>query len=169
MPFLYDKVGNTPSEISKFIEDSVAHIPEGPRILISQGELKTAAIARMRGGLDPGKDDTAAVEELWGRCERESAKIPQAEFDKRHAAFLRDLVCDARRSRGAIAKGIIRNWISDDKDRSDFSAQLALGLLGEDRKPCAATKDLDEGDKERLRAAAVLGNPTTTPAPAPSP
>ena len=99
----------------------------------------------------------------------ESAEIPQAEFNKRHAAFLRDLVCDARRSRGAIAKGIIRNWISDDKDRSDFSAQLALGLLGEDRKPCAATKNLDEGDKERLRAAAVLGNPTTTPAPAPSP
>jgi hypothetical protein len=29
--------------------------------------------------------------------------------------------------------------------------QLARGLLGEDGKHCAATKDLDEQDKERLR------------------
>jgi hypothetical protein len=58
--------------------------------------------------------------------------------------------------RGAIAKGIIRNWISDDEDRQEFSAQLARGLLGQDGKPCSAIKELDEGDKERLRAVVLL-------------
>lgn len=99
--------------------------------------------------------------------------MPQAEFDKKHAAFLRDLVCDVKESRDAIAKGIIRNWISDRKDRSDFSAQLARGLLGEDGKPCAATQDLDERDKERLRAfvpaAASAASPPAVAPPAAAP
>jgi hypothetical protein len=48
-----------------------------------------------------------------------------------------------------------------------FSALLALELLGEDGKECAATKDLDEETKERLRAviaAAIDALPATSPA-----
>ena len=66
----------------------------------------------MRAGLivDPAKDDTAEIAKVWHKCEEESTKVSQAEFDKKHAAFLRDLVCNAEESRQAIAKGIIRNW-----------------------------------------------------------
>jgi hypothetical protein len=107
----------------------------------------------MRGGLIvvPAKDDTAAIEEVWRKCEQTSHQVSQADFEKKHAALLRDLVCDAKGSRDAIAKGIIRNWISD--HRRVFSAPLAHGLLGEDGKPCAATNDLDEATKKRVRAA----------------
>ena len=113
---------------------------------------------------DPAKDDSAKIAEVWLRCEKASAKIPQAEFDKKHADFLRNLVCDASaEKRNMITKGIIRNWISDVEDRRDFSAQLARGLLGEDGKPCAVTRELDEGDKQKLRAAVLAGR-TTTPA-----
>ncbi|MGA7450229.1 MAG: pentapeptide repeat-containing protein [Rhodoplanes sp.] len=94
----------TPAAIAKFIDDSVAGIP-GTKI-------KQQAINRMRAGLivDPAKDDTAEIAKVWHKCEEESTKVSQAEFDKKHAAFLRDLVCNAEESRQAIAKGIIRNW-----------------------------------------------------------
>jgi uncharacterized protein YjbI with pentapeptide repeats len=153
----------TPEAVAKFIQDSVVGIPDG--------DLKQQAIDRMRAGLvvDPAEDNTAEIAEVWRKCE----EVPQAEFDKKHAAFLRDLVCDVKESRDAIAKGIIRNWISDRKDRSDFSAQLARGLLGEDGKPCAATQDLDERDKERLRAfvpaAASAASPPAVAPPAAAP
>lgn len=126
----------------------------------------------MRAGLvvNSAKDDTAEIAEVWHKCEAESAKVPQAEFNKKHAAFLRDVVCDAKESRQAIAKGIIRNWISE----SDaFSAQLARGLLGEDGKPCAATKELNKADIEKFRAAIAAeaareAEPEPGPATAPS-
>ena len=120
---------------------------------------------RMRAGLvvDPAKDDTAKIAEVWHKCEEESAKASQEEFDKKHAVLLRDLVCNAKESRDAIAKGIIRDWISNAQDRRNFSAQLARGLLGEDGKSCAAATDLDKNDKKKLRAAVLAGR-TPTPA-----
>jgi hypothetical protein len=136
-----------PEALAKFIDDSVVDIPDPT--------VKQQAIDRMRAGLiiDKANDDTAKIEKLWPKCEEASSKVPQAEFDKKHAAFLRDLVCNATESRGAIAKGIIGNWILGLEDRPAFSAQLARGLLGEDGEPCAATKDLDEDDVKTLRAA----------------
>ncbi len=145
----------------------------------------------MRNGLvvDSAKDDTDEIARVWHKCEEESAKVSQAEFDKKHAALLRDLVCAAKESRDVITKGIIRIWISSaedrrtflthfalelrgevsDADRRAFSAQLARGLLGEDGKPCAATKDLDAADKEKLRAAIARAPSAPAPtAPAPS-
>ena len=74
----------------------------------------------MRAGLivDPAKDDTAEIAKVWHKCEEELTKVSQAEFDKKHAAFLRDLVCNAEESRQAIAKGIIRKGLCR-KFRSD--------------------------------------------------
>jgi hypothetical protein len=154
----------TPDATAKFIEDSVVGIID-PKV-------KQETINRMRTGLivDPANDDTAKIAEVWRKCEEGSVKVPQTEFDKKHAAFLRDLVCEAKESRGAIARGIIRNWVSDNVDRRAFSAQLARGLLGEDGRPCAATKDLDESDKETLRAtiAAAPSAPGAEPEPGPA-
>ena len=159
----------TPDATAKFIDDATAGIP-GTKI-------KQQAINRMRAGLivDPAKDDTAQIAKVWHICEEESAKVSQAEFDKKHATFLRDLVCNAEESRQAIAKGIIRKWIAvaeslflpNQEHRDAVRAQLARGLLGEDGKPCAATKDLDEADVKKLRAAiARAPKPTSPTAPA---
>jgi uncharacterized protein YjbI with pentapeptide repeats len=147
----------TPDNITKFIDDAIKDIPNP--------KMKQQAIDRMRAGLivDSAKDDTAEIANVWHKCEEESAKVSQVEFDKKHIEVLRELVCDAKESRDAIAKGIIRNWISGDEDRRDFSAQLARGLLGEDGKPCAATQDLDEADIKKLRAA--IAHAPNSPAP----
>jgi uncharacterized protein YjbI with pentapeptide repeats len=165
----------TPKATAKFIDDSVVGIS-----VVGIIPIRQATIERMRAGLvvDPTKDDTAEIAKAWHRCEKESAKVSQAEFDKTRATFLRDLVCDAKESRhlfnpegsrDAIAKGIIRNWILQRKDRLAFSAQLAHGLLGEDGKPCAATKDLDEAYKKILRTAfAAAPKPPAQTAPAPT-
>ncbi len=153
----------TAEAAAKFIEEFVNDV--------RNVAIKKNAADRMRAGLivDPAKDDTAAIQEVWRKCEEASARIPQAEFDKKHAAFLRDLVCNEKYSRDAPAKGIIRNWISDRPERHAFSAQLARGLLGEDGKPCAATADLDEADIRKLRAAIAAAPsppaPTTTTSP----
>ena len=58
--------------------------------------VKQRAIDRMRAGLvvDPSKDDTAEIAEVWRKCDDESAKLPQDDFDRKHAIGLRDLVCD---------------------------------------------------------------------------
>jgi hypothetical protein len=74
----------TSENIDKFIEISVAGIPDPT--------VKVEAINRMRAGLfpDPAKDDTAAIEEVWRKCEHAS----HPDFEKEHAAFLRDLVCN---------------------------------------------------------------------------
>jgi hypothetical protein len=53
----------------------------------------------------------------------------------------------------AIAAGIVRNWVSTDQ-RSVFSVQLARGLLGQDGKDCAATKDFDNATMKKLKAVA---------------
>jgi uncharacterized protein YjbI with pentapeptide repeats len=139
-----------PDEIEKVIERSVAEIPDASR--------KEQAREGMRAGLDPAKDDTAAIEEVWSKCEDTPAEPSKKEFDKKHADFLIKFVCENTRERKAVAKGIINNWMGG---RNDFSVQLARGLLGQDGKECAGAKDLDQSDKDRLRT------PPTTQAPAP--
>jgi hypothetical protein len=163
----------TPDEIAKFIERSVADIQEkdGYKVLVSSDEYisymhpKSRIIEQMRTRLiaNPATDDTSEIEKVWSDCEEAARTKPQGEL----VQFLRDLVCNARDNRKAIASGIIRNWIPEHAGRPDFSALLALGLLGKDGKECAATKDLGEETKERLRAviaAAIDALPATSPA-----
>jgi hypothetical protein len=103
--------------------------------------------------VDSAKDDTATSAELWLKCKNKITleKLSRADFDEKHAAFLRYTACNATDGREAIVKGVVHNWILGYRDRPAFSALLARGLL--DGKSCAATKDLDEGDIEKLRAA----------------
>lgn len=144
----YEQVPATPNEIAKFIERSVADIPDA--------KGKKEAAARMREHLvaNPANDDTAAIAKVWSDCEAENRKrddeFPE-KFDRDHAGFLRGLVCDAQNNRKNIAKGIVDNWISVRFENDLVAFQLASGLLGEDGKQCAATNDLDEQEKERLR------------------
>jgi uncharacterized protein YjbI with pentapeptide repeats len=157
-----ESVKVSPSDIEKFIERSIGGIPDE--------KTKEDARQRMRTGLvvDPAKDDTAAVEEAWSKCEKASTEPSQKEFDQKFdqgdAAFLRDLVCNDTENGKAVAQGIVGNWISDDDDRRAFSAELARGLLGLDGKECPPTEDLDEAAKNRLLPAAVAGaDPATVP------
>lgn len=141
-------IPTTPDSIAKFVQRAIAEIPYASR--------KQQVAAWMHAGLDvnPAKDDTEAIAKVWSDCEEATAKIPKEKFDEEHAALLRNLVCDATRSRAAIAAGVISNWISDRDDRRAFSVQLARGLLSQDGKDCAATKDLDEVTKSKLLTAA---------------
>jgi Flp pilus assembly protein TadD len=121
--------------------------------------------------IKPTANDTAAIAKVWSDCEKAAPEIPQEKFDKERAALLQKLVCDASEDREAIALGIIRNWVSSGDDKpsalsvkpSALSVQLARGLLGQDGKECAATKDFDEATKEKLRAAAAKAVPTSAP------
>jgi len=147
---------------------------------IPDPKVKETAAGRMRSGLlgDPANDAAPAVEEVWRQCEQASDQAPEADVDKKVAAFLRDFFCDVKkrvcgdkfpcdapRSADAVARGIIPNWIWDDQKRRDFSASLARGLLGEDGRSCPAAKDLTEANRERLRA--IAGNAPPPPAAAP--
>jgi uncharacterized protein YjbI with pentapeptide repeats len=150
-------IAATQNEIDNFIRNSVAKI--------SDASEKDEVAARMREGLDvdPSKDDTADIAKVWSDCETIATKTPQASFDDERAEFLRNLVCYATEDRSAIAAGIIRNWVFDPignplagpvEQHSALSIQLARGLLGQDGRDCAATQDLDEETRNRLRAVA---------------
>jgi uncharacterized protein YjbI with pentapeptide repeats len=150
----------TPEWIADFIDESV----EG----IINSRVKISATERMRVGLvvDLAKGDTPMIEEVWRKCEQLSAKMSLADFENKRAKFLRDLVCGAVES-NAIAEGII----DDDRLINDrgFSggesiAQVARGLLGEDGKPCPATKHLSEETKERLRRFVTRSEPSSAEA-----
>jgi uncharacterized protein YjbI with pentapeptide repeats len=134
-----------PSKIADFINDSLHDVP---------GALKQRSIERMRAALmiDPANNDTRAIDRVWTQCAEASRQISEVAFEEQLGLFLRDLVCEARESREAIATGIIRNWITDESQRRAFSTELARALLGEDGKPCEATKNLDEKTKEHLRS-----------------
>ncbi len=136
----------TPDEIEKLIERSTASVPV---------YLKQKTRDRMRAGLvvDPTKNDTAEINRIWRNCAESAAKREHEKFDKVSALFLRNLVCNAGNNRRYIADGIILNWLSLNPDRPAFSTQLARGLLGEDGKECAATKDLDEPTRQKLHDA----------------
>ncbi|NVO17651.1 MAG: pentapeptide repeat-containing protein [Rhodoplanes sp.] len=141
--------------IELFIKSSIASIIDKEQQYEAEQRMRAAIV------VDPAKHDGPEEGDVWRACAEASAKVSQADFDRMHAAYLRALGCDAREHRQAIAKGIIRNWISYREERRAFSAQLARGLLGEDGKSCAATKDLDDGYKERLHAAIAAA--TTNP------
>jgi hypothetical protein len=149
----------TLSDIPGFIDRSLEDVP---------GVSRQFAIERMRDGLvvDPAKNDTAAIDEVWTQCAEASKLVSDANFAKQLSLFLRDVVCEAKESREAIATGIIRNWILDQPERRDFSTQLARELLGEDGKPCAAIKTLSENAKDRLRSflpTPEMGNERSSP------
>ena len=146
----------TSNNITEFIRDSVADI--------SKVEMNKAATHRMRSGLiDPTKDDTTVVEEIWRECERTSSLVTEIEFERKTTRFLRGLfcdkkagcaghlLCDVKSSVNAMAGEIIGSWVSNEQEHREIWADLARGLLGEDGKPCAASKELDEKNKLRLR------------------
>ena len=131
---LEPEIAATPDAIAKFIQRSIAEIPNA--------EMKDAAEARMRRGLvaNPVKDDTEALAKVWSDCETNTSKIPQETFDSERAILLGKLICNATRSRQAIASGIIRNFIP----RGDsFAVQLARVLLSQDGEHSGATQNCD--------------------------
>ena len=84
----FEPIPATPDAITKFIERSIAAIPDT--------DQKATAADRMRDGLiiDPAKDDTEAIAKAWSNCEKvETSTMPQEKFDEQRAAVLRDLVC----------------------------------------------------------------------------
>jgi hypothetical protein len=146
----------TPDQIEKFVTQWVAEIPE---------ERKKEEVRKiLRERLTVANDNTAALEEAWRRCESESLKTSQEEFDGRHVAVLRKAVCDDKSDGATIGTGVARNWIpkekvdressTKDNERLKFRAELARALLGEDGKPCAPAEDYDENTKMWLRDAA---------------
>jgi uncharacterized protein YjbI with pentapeptide repeats len=149
----------TAEEIEKFIASSVAGIP---------GEdAKESTSNRMHEGLvTSAPDDGKTLAEVWHKCEMESQKVSQQDFDNRHVTILRGVVCDASQHGIVIARGIVRNWVSSSSTRPQFRAKLARALLGEDGKTCAAARDYDEAIKKTLRAAA---GPPPAPAAASAP
>jgi uncharacterized protein YjbI with pentapeptide repeats len=155
-----------PNEIAKFIAGSVADIPDG--------KSKEAARPRMQAGLDPAKDDTAAIEAVWSECERESSSEEfDRKFDHDHAEFLRELVCEDFPTSEEVASGIASNWVPDARDieydRRDFTVQLAKGLLGQDGSVCAAATVLGELWKKNLLAVIATAPKASSPAAATAP
>jgi uncharacterized protein YjbI with pentapeptide repeats len=152
-----DFVQATPTAVESFIEQSTFNIPDI--------RFRMDARKSISDGLDSTRSDTAEIEERWRACEQASSKKTREDFDRERAAFLRDFVCGAADDRTAIVRGIARNLSSWDLSRPDFSAELARGLLGEDGKECAATKDLDEPTRKQLRTAiaAASSPPATLP------
>jgi len=147
----------TVASITNLVENSVAKTLDS--------KLKAIVARRMRKGLvaNSGNDDTSAIAKIWGDCERKASNTSQQKFDEERAGLLRDLACDARKNRGDIAAGLVRNWIADaDDPPTVFSIQLARGLLGDDGKKCAATRDFDEETLDLLRA--VAARPISAPA-----
>jgi hypothetical protein len=93
----------------------------------------------------------AAIEANWRDCATRSEKVFASQYVQQHADFLRDLVCNADGYRQEIADGIIV-WLSNDLYyHSDPASRLARDLLGLGSKKCAATEDLSERTKKRLR------------------
>ena len=156
-------VRSTSNEIADFIESSVSEIPDGDK--------KETARLQMRFGLviDPAKDDTAAIAEVWSECEAASAKPSREEFDRKfndgHAEFLRKLVCENAEYGKAVAEGIITTWHSVEAHGGDLAMRLARGLLGIDGKACPGANDVDERFKQRLRRVVAVSSPVQVPAP----
>jgi uncharacterized protein YjbI with pentapeptide repeats len=93
--------------------------------------------------------DLDATEANWKNCAADSEKVPESAYLQQHSNLLRDLVCNATINRKEVAEGIIAIWMSDFSDHRDYLSRLARGLLN--GRDCAATKDLSDQIKERLR------------------
>ena len=164
-----EAISATSDAIAEFIDRSVAEIPD------ADDKAKAANRMRERLVIDLSKDDTETIAKVWSTCERaETSTMPQEKFDEQRAAVLRDSVCNASENREAIAAGIFRNWLYNNTPlssarlvhgvRSIFSVQLARGLLGQDGKECAATKNFDNATMARLKeAAAAMVIPAAAP------
>jgi hypothetical protein len=106
------------------------------------------------------KDDLAAIDTNWRDCAANSEKVAVSKYLQQHADFLGVLVCNERRE---IADGIITHWtmpltgvrlhgvLGGENEVLHYFSRLASGLLGLDGKECAATKDLSDETKARLR------------------
>jgi uncharacterized protein YjbI with pentapeptide repeats len=117
---------------------------------------------RLREGLVAAiqKDDLAAIDTNWRDCAANSEKVAVSKYLQQHADFLGVLVCNERRE---IADGIITHWtmpltgvrlhgvLGGENEVLHYFSRLASGLLGLDGKECAATKDLSDETKARLR------------------
>jgi len=165
VPLIQDEgrlVPSLPSETVPATVDNIATLIDKSVAGISDPKRKQAAIDRMRSGLiaDATQDDATAIEALR-RCGR-------ADFGKQSVAFLRQLFCDTKnrvcardprcdvkRSVNAVAKQTINRLIA--AGPSSLSAQLAQGMLGEDGE-CAASRELDEENKARLREVIAAPN-----------
>jgi uncharacterized protein YjbI with pentapeptide repeats len=159
----YRFVQATPEEITKFIEQSVSAIPDKLRA--------DSARQRMRVGLalNRANDDSAAIEQVWRNCEDAPSEPSWQEFERKHAEYLRNLVCENSEDGAIIAKGIIRIWILHFDIYPYLSKQLALGLLSEDGRNCGTTAQLDERDKKILRFIGAVTTTQTPPDSAPAP
>lgn len=143
---LGEPIPATPSTIRDFIAASVGGLAPA---------AKTAAEERLRNRLlAPMKaDDEAAAERAWAACAEETGKASQTAYEERHAALLRDVVCDAPDERKAIGEGIARNWLFDHEVGSPaFAARLAQGLLALDGKNCPVATEWDEETRKKLQA-----------------
>ena len=155
--FVRETVPGTADNIEKFVNDLVATISDPKR--------KQETIDRMRSGLvaAPARDDTAAIEEVWRKCgetsqqasddfaARGDAAVRALFCDTRKRVCARDFYCDANRSVNAVADAIIGPSIGNRAAGRKLSVRLARGMLGEDGEPCAASMELDEKNKARLR------------------
>ena len=155
-----EQVPATPDAIAKYVERSVAGILDASK--------KEETRAQMLAGLKVTRaaNDAAQIRKIWSDCEAATKTISRSELDDQLAHFLRNLSCNTRDDRKAVAEGIVRNWILQAPDRITFNATIARGLLGEDGEDCAATRDLDEPTKQSLRDAVARANkmPSSTAA-----
>jgi uncharacterized protein YjbI with pentapeptide repeats len=142
----------TPQAIEMFIESAVSEVGGDKKDEVRK-RLNDWLVATMQ------EDELAATETNWSDCASNSKKVGEPEYVKQHAGFLLDLACSATINRKEIAAGIAQNWIFDNPRLSDFSFRLARGLLGLDGKQCAATNDLTEETKDRLREIASVRTP----------
>jgi hypothetical protein len=113
----------TTEAIAGFIERAITDVsePRKEEVIIRQG-LRAALLANVKA------NDVATIEMVWPECASNSEKVEKAEYDRKHADLLRDLVCDATTNQKELATGIIRNWGLDEPDRRDFFIRLARGL-----------------------------------------
>jgi uncharacterized protein YjbI with pentapeptide repeats len=141
-------IGAMATGVTKFIEDSIAGIPDVLRRERTRNRMQNALI------VDPANDNTVEIDKSWNDCEQESSTISAKEWDKLHADFLRQLICEDAHNGKAIAEGVILHWTITPFSRGDLFVHLKRGLLDRDSGDCAGMRGLDESYKERLRDAA---------------
>jgi uncharacterized protein YjbI with pentapeptide repeats len=154
----------TPEAVTKYIQQSVAAIPDLDQSEFGGGVTREQVATAMHQRLDAdgNGNDTEAISKIWSDCQVASNRIAEETFQSEQAALLGNLVCQASENRDSIGRGIIRSWVADpNADASILSVQLAGALLG---KECAATKDFDQPTTEKLQAAAAREVPAAAPA-----
>ncbi|HVR57210.1 MAG TPA: pentapeptide repeat-containing protein [Pseudolabrys sp.] len=139
-------------DIKRFIEGVVDEVGIGRKREVRE-RLSKALVVIIK------QDDLAATETNWRNCASSSEKVTQSVYLQQRADFLRDLFCKSPADRQEIAVRFIENpGFGMNRKLSSHLARSLLGLGGEE---CAATKDLSNQTKERLRAFAstpITGN-----------